>query len=88
MNNYFFTNFSKSYFLFLIIFISYTLPAFAEPGVSVFMYHRFGENKYPSTNVSEKQFNSHISYVLNNDVKIIKLEEFSVPGGCAGMCAR
>ena len=75
MNNYFFTNFSKSYFLFLIIFISYTLPAFAEPGVSVFMYHRFGENKYPSTNVSEKQFNSHISYILNNDVKIIKLEE-------------
>ena len=70
MNNFFFTNLSKNYFLFLLIFSSYTLPAFSEPGISVFMYHRFGENKYPSTNVSEEQFFSHIDYIHNNEIKI------------------
>ena len=75
MNNFFFTNLIKSYFLFLLISISYTLPAFSEPGVSVFMYHRFGEDKYPSTNVSQEQFLSHIDYVLSNEIKIIELEE-------------
>ncbi len=75
MNYFFFTNFSKSLFLFLVIFFSYTLPALSEPGVSVFMYHRFGENKYPSTNVTEKQFVSHIDYVLKNKIQILSLEE-------------
>ena len=75
MNNFFFTNFSKIYFLFLIICFSYILPAFSEPGVSVFMYHRFGEDKYPSTNVSEEQFSSHIEYILNNKIKVIELKE-------------
>ena len=75
MNNFFFTNFSKYIFLFLAISFSYTLPAFSEPGVSVFMYHRFGEDKYPSTNVSEEQFNSHIEYILKNKIKVIDLEE-------------
>ena len=75
MNYFFFTNFSKSLFLFLVIFFSYTLPILSEPGVSVFMYHRFGENKYPSTNVTEKQFLSHIDYVLKNKIKILSLEE-------------
>ena len=73
MNYFFFTNFSKSLFLFLVIFFSYTLSALSEPGVSVFMYHRFDENKYPSTNVTEKQFLSHIDYVVRNNIKILSL---------------
>ena len=75
MNNFFFNSLGKNYFLFLIIFSSYTLPAFSESGVSVFMYHRFGEDKYPSTNVSEEQFFSHIDYILSNEIKVIKLEK-------------
>ena len=75
MNNFFFINFSKYIFLFLVICFSYTLPAFSEPGVSVFMYHRFGEDKFPSTSVSEEQFNSHIEYILKNEIKVIDLEE-------------
>ena len=39
------------------------------------MYHRFDENKYPSTNVTEKQFLSHIEYVFKNKIKIFELEE-------------
>ena len=38
------------------------------------MYHRFGEDKYPSTNVTENNF-YRINYVLNNKVKILELEE-------------
>ena len=75
MNYFFFTNFSKICFLSFIISFSYTLPLFSEPGVSVFMYHRFGEDKYPSTNVTEKQFLSHIEYLLEKKIKIISLEE-------------
>ncbi len=75
MNYFFFTKFSKSHFLFFIFFFFYTLPVFSDPGVSVFMYHRFGENKYPSTNVTEKQFVSHIDYVLDKQIKILSLEE-------------
>ena len=75
MNIFFFTHFIKSFILFLIFFISYTLSAYSEPGVSVFMYHRFGEGKYPSTNVSEEQFLSHIDYVVSNQIKILDLDE-------------
>ena len=39
------------------------------------MYHRFGEGKYPSTNVSKEQFFSHIDYILSNEIKVIELEE-------------
>ena len=69
MNNFIFSSLSKSCFFFLLICFSYALPAFSEPGISVFMYHRFGEEKYPSTNVSKKQFNSHIEYILSNEPK-------------------
>ena len=75
MNNFFFTNFSKSLFLIFIISCSYTFPALSEPGISVFMYHRFGEDRYPSTNVSEEQFKSHIEYILNNKLKVIDLND-------------
>ena len=75
MKYFFLTNFRKIHFLFLLIFFSYIFPALSEPGVSVFMYHRFGEDKYPSTNVTEKQFLSHINYVLDNKIKILELEE-------------
>ena len=27
------------------------------------MYHRFGENKYPSTNIREEQLVSHLEYL-------------------------
>ncbi len=75
MNNFFFTDFSKIYFLFLLICFSCVLPAFSEPGVSVFMYHRFGEDKYPSTNVTKEQFYSHIEHIVSNKIKVIELDE-------------
>ena len=58
-----------------LIFLSYFELLHAEPGVSTFMYHRFGESKYPSTNVTEEQFLSHIEYIMENGIKVLKLDD-------------
>ena len=57
-----------------LIFLSYFELLHAEPGVSTFMYHRFGESKYPSTNVTEEQFLSHIEYIMENGIKVDNAE--------------
>ena len=40
------------------------------------MYHRFEENKYPSTNIKIADFISHIDIIQNQNIKFIKAEEF------------
>ena len=35
--------------------------------VIVFMYHRFGESKYPSTNIRLEQFEKHLDYLQQNN---------------------
>ena len=45
------------------------------------MYHRFEENKYPSTNIKVKDFISHINEIRNADLKFITFEEFDVSFG-------
>ena len=46
-----------------------------DNGASVFMYHRIGENTYPSTNVTIEQFNEHVNYISSNDFNIIPLSD-------------
>tara|TARA_B100000686_G_scaffold327962_1_gene387408 strand:+ start:2387 stop:3352 length:966 start_codon:yes stop_codon:yes gene_type:complete len=46
-----------------------------DNGASVFMYHRIGESKYPSTNVTIEQFNQHINYISKNNFNIIPLSK-------------
>lgn len=36
------------------------LPALAADSAVVFMYHRFGDGRYPSTNITLEQFEAHI----------------------------
>ena len=40
------------------------------------MYHRFEENKYPSTNIKIKDFESHINLIENNKYKFISHKQF------------
>ena len=64
--------------LFLIfIFVGIPSLSFAEKefGVSTFMYHRFGEDKYPTTSVTKDQFQSHIKYIIENNIEVISLEK-------------
>ena len=57
--------------VFLILIISPQLYA-AESAV-VFMYHRFGESAYPSTNITLDQFDAQLEFLEENDYKIMPL---------------
>ena len=40
------------------------------------MYHRFNENKYPSTNVRNEIFLEHLSEINNSKIEFINFEKF------------
>ena len=42
---------------------------------SVIMYHRFGEDRYPSTNTTIEQLESHIAYLQEGGFTIMALPE-------------
>ena len=45
-------------------------------GIISLMYHRFEENKYPSTNIRIDDFKKHISIIENNNIKFINPNNF------------
>ena len=48
----------------LLVPLATTLAAeAASPHAVVFMYHRFGEDRYPSTSVRIEQFEAHLGYL-------------------------
>ena len=53
--------------------------AAAEPSVNsnavVIMYHRFGESRYPSTNVTLKQFKAHIEELKTGGYAVLSLPD-------------
>ena len=63
----------------LILFL--TIPTFSmephrETGVIGLMYHKFEENKYPSTNVKIKEFEKQIRMIRKMNLDFISIEEF------------
>ena len=42
---------------------------------SFIMYHRFGESRYPSTNITKEQFINHINELLKPKYKVISIEK-------------
>ena len=40
------------------------------------MYHRFDENKYPSTNIRIEDFKTHIKLIKDSGIKFISYLEF------------
>jgi poly-beta-1,6-N-acetyl-D-glucosamine N-deacetylase len=49
-------------------------PAAGEDGAVVLMYHRFGEDRYPSTSIRMEQFRHHLEYLQENDFNIWPVE--------------
>ena len=45
-------------------------------GVIALMYHRFEENKYPSTNIKNEIFVKHLEEINNSKIEFIKFTEF------------
>jgi len=65
--------------LVLIAAISLLFPTLAlairDFNAVVLMYHKFGENRYPSTSVTLEQFDAHLDYFKNNGYHVLPLEE-------------
>ncbi len=62
--------------LFLIFFLSgVTLTLASEPYLTILVYHRFGEIKYPTTNISEERFCEQMEYLKEENYQVLSLEE-------------
>jgi len=48
----------------------------ANNGVITLMYHRFDENKYPSTNIRMEVFSQHINEINNLNIEFITYKKF------------
>ena len=46
-------------------------PNHSKKEVVVFVYHRFGNSQYPSTNISLEHFEKHLSYLKANDFEVL-----------------
>jgi len=59
----------KFYIFFLIFIFSDNVIAeiLDKSGANIFMYHRFDESKYPSTNIDTKELESHLIYLKENN---------------------
>lgn len=43
--------------------------------IATFVYHRFGDDRFPSTNIKLEQFEAHLKYLKENDYEVITLSE-------------
>ncbi len=43
--------------------------------VSVIMYHRFGDSRYPSTNITKEQFKNHVNELLKPKYNVINIKK-------------
>ena len=47
-----------------------------KKGVIALMYHRFNENKYPSTNIRNEIFSNHLKEINNSKIEFITFSKF------------
>ncbi len=76
----FMASFIKKTILITFLIIANLSPANAqeyqnEKGIIGLMYHRFEENKYPSTNVRIKEFNLQLEIIKQNNLEFISIDE-------------
>ena len=75
----------KSFIIYLLIFIIYfhnnlysnnQFKGIEDFGVISLMYHRFDENKYPSTNIKVDVFKKHLEIIEDSKIKFINPKDF------------
>ncbi|TFG35675.1 MAG: polysaccharide deacetylase, partial [Desulfobacterales bacterium] len=72
---------SFRYALIVILFLSFFIPSVlcagqpTGPGVTVLIYHRFGEDRYPTTNVSAERFREQLAYLMINNYQVISVSD-------------
>tara|TARA_B100000029_G_scaffold515439_1_gene622397 strand:- start:1280 stop:1567 length:288 start_codon:yes stop_codon:yes gene_type:complete len=47
-----------------------------KKGIISLMYHRFDENKYPSTNIKTEIFKQHLEEINKAEIKFINIKKF------------
>lgn len=47
----------------------------SDKEVVCFIYHRFGDSRYPTTNVSVKDFEAHLKYLAAHDFRVINFSD-------------
>ena len=57
------------------VFLSCIAQSNATDYASILMYHRFGEDKYPSTNISLDQFDAHLEKLANSNYTVLSLSK-------------
>ena len=67
-------------FYILISFIFLNQKAFSDSyssSASILLYHRFGEDKFPSTSISIEQLEKHIRILTQSDYNVMRLENIA-----------
>ncbi len=59
----------------LLIFVFAAATSAGERQAVIFMYHHFGVEKYPSTNVRLKQFEAHLDFIAANGYQVWPLQK-------------
>jgi peptidoglycan/xylan/chitin deacetylase (PgdA/CDA1 family) len=60
---------TKVFFLLFLLLSPYLLLADGH----IFVYHRFDDNRYPTTNISTKELRKEFNYLKKNDYKVVPL---------------
>ena len=58
------------------LYSSSSIKGIDDFGIISLMYHRFEENKYPSTNIRINDFKEHIKIIEENNIKFINPKNF------------
>ena len=53
-----------------VLLLSFLVPAFAADHAVILMYHRFGEDRLPSTNIRLDQFDAHLEKLSNGNYSV------------------
>ena len=65
----------KVFFIFLFFVV---IKANAEESnITVLMYHRIGDDRYPSTSISQELFEKHIEYLVEENINVLPITELS-----------
>lgn len=59
----------------LLIFLLTTAISYLNADAHIFVYHRFGDSRHPSTNTSLTELRKEFNYFKNNGYKVVKLEK-------------
>ncbi len=66
---------NKGLLLTFTFLINFNCLAFQQGNFSAFVYHRFGDDRFPSTNISLSNFESHLKFLKENNYEVQPLSE-------------